>query len=294
MTTIFYPDLSGFDKSVHVEPNTTIVVARATLSTSIADTEYLRFKQEAAQQGAFFAAYHWMNHGNTVKQAAWVYAHVGSVPLMLDVEDVAGNTGFSGSVTIDDVLGFLTAYRAMGGVCYLAYLPRWYWSDHMGSPDLTPLGNAGLHLVSSAYAAYSDTGLGWQPYGGLTPVAWQYTDQLLYSTGLVDFNAFKGTVQDFIELATGENIMLTDDDIARIKAAICGGNDALTMDNLQQWLGDGVDGRTNPPTPIGNRPNLNALISAVAKLQSTVDDIRDHLDTTASGTIHVTGDLTVS
>lgn len=297
MVTIFYPDLSQYDAAVTIEPNTVIVGARATLSASVADTQYQRFKSEAVKQGAFFFAYHWLNHGNIAAQALWAYQHVGSVPLMLDVEDEPGNTGYAGTVTVQDVLSFVDAYRKLGGTCHLAYVPRWYWSDHMGTPDLTPLALVGLHLVSSSYTPYSDSGSGWLPYGGLTPVVWQYTDVLMYGGGLVDFNAFMGDVQSFIELATGDNMALTDDDIARIKVAVCGGNDALTMDNLQQWLGDGVDGRTNPPTPLSNdRPNMasieSTLAGVVSALAAITQILQNHTHTT--GTVHVAGDLTVS
>ena len=53
-------------------------------------------------------------------------------------------------------------------------------------------------LVSSNYTHYSDSGPGWAPYGGMTPVIWQYTDSgTLNGVEPVDFNAYRGTVADF-------------------------------------------------------------------------------------------------
>lgn len=36
-----------------------------------------------------------------------------------------------------------------------------------------------------------------QAYGGCAPVQWQYSDHLKYSTEYVDFNAFKGTPEQY-------------------------------------------------------------------------------------------------
>src|SRR5262249_24583746 len=33
----------------------------------------------------------------------------------------------------------------------------------------------------------------WQPYGGMTPLVWQYTDRLQFNGMLLDFNAFRGS-----------------------------------------------------------------------------------------------------
>lgn len=207
MTTIFFPDVSKYN-NVQIQPGTVVVVARATLSSSYFDDKYLEFQREAQAVGAFFVAYHWLNHAAIATQAHWAYVHVGQTPLMLDCEDMVGNTGYSGILTVQDILDFVKQYRAIGGVCNLVYLPHWYWSGHMGSPDLTPLVQAGLHLVSSNYTTYSDTGPGWAAYGHMNPEEWQYTDALPYGGSTVDFNAFKGTLQDFIAMATGDVVPL--------------------------------------------------------------------------------------
>jgi hypothetical protein len=101
--------------------------------------------------------------------------------------------------SVDECLGFAAALRARGGVCSLVYFPKWYWAHaEIGRPDLNRLTNAGIHLVSSSYITYSDNGPGWQPYapGQPVPAIWQYTDALPYGGQRVDFNAFKGTVDE--------------------------------------------------------------------------------------------------
>jgi len=144
-----------------------------------------------------FAAYHWLNHGNLQAQAKWCFQHVGpGTPVMIDAEDKAGNTGYNGPLTVDDITGFAAEYRALGGIVSLAYLPFWYWSGAMGAPHrLGELAAAGLGLVSSNYpnAGYTENGPGWNAYypGAPTPVQWQYT-----STP-IDMNAFRGTKADF-------------------------------------------------------------------------------------------------
>jgi hypothetical protein len=79
----------------------------------------------------------------------------------------------------------------------MVYLPHWWWQDHLGSPSLQPLADLGLALVSSAYpaAGYSSTGVGWNGYGGMSPSIWQYTDKQMFNGVPVDFNAYRGTVE---------------------------------------------------------------------------------------------------
>lgn len=203
--TIHFPDLAQYQSSVNIQTGTVAVIARATLSASFADTRYATFKQQAASKGAKFAAYHWLNHGNIANQAKWAFAHVGTVPLMIDAEDVSGNTGYAGPLTVADLTSFATTYRSLGGICNLFYLPHWYWQEHMGSPDLSPCKDTGLHLVSSYYTTYSDSGPGWAPYGNMTPEQWQYTDSFTYSGAPCDFNAYKGTVSQWWTMVNGRS-----------------------------------------------------------------------------------------
>jgi hypothetical protein len=82
-------------------------------------------------------------------------------------------------------------------------VPRWYWaSPTFGAPSLAPLIQRRIVLVSSDYTAYSDDGPGWEPYGGMRPGIWQWSDAAHMNGRLVDRNAFKGTVAQLRELVT--------------------------------------------------------------------------------------------
>lgn len=200
--TIFFPDVSSY--TPNVDPAAyPVLLARATLSSTITDPSYTTFKAKAAAAGTVFVAYHWLNHGNLQAQAQHCFSVVGpGVPLMLDVEDEPGNTGYNGPVTVPDIIGFASVYRALGGTASLCYLPFWYWSGAMSTPDLTPLNTAGLHLVSSNYptAGYTEDGPGWAPYGGATPVQWQFTDTP------IDMNAFRGTAAEYAQLVQAPQV----------------------------------------------------------------------------------------
>jgi hypothetical protein len=197
--TIFFPDVSVYVKNYVVPAGTPALYARATLSSSYTDPTYAGFKAQAAHVGALFFAYHWLNHDNTVAQAQHAFAVAGDTPLMIDVEDLSGNTGFNGIVTFSDIMNFAITYRQLGGVTPLVYLPHWYWADHMGSPDLGRLSDYGLQLVSSNYPSigYRDNGPGWNSYGGLSPVIWQYMGNPL------DMNAYRGTYEQLRSLLGG-------------------------------------------------------------------------------------------
>jgi Putative peptidoglycan binding domain/Glycosyl hydrolases family 25 len=204
--TIWFPDLSHYN-NVSVEPKTVAVCAKATQAVGLVDSAYYKFRQQAADVGAIFFAYHWLNLHSISEQAQHAYAIVGpDTPLMIDAEDTTGNTGFSGYLTVQSIIDFVNAYRSLGGICNLVYLPHWYWQNRMGSPDLQSLADNGLFLVSSNYTTYDDNGPGWDGYGGIAPVIWQYTDALPYGGGSCDFNAYKGTIDDLSTLIHASHV----------------------------------------------------------------------------------------
>jgi hypothetical protein len=227
--TIFFPDVSSY--TPNVDPAAyPILLARATLSSSVTDQSYATFKAKAAAAGTVFVAYHWLNHGNLQAQAQYCFSVVGpGVPVMIDAEDEAGNTGYNGPLTVADITGFAGAYRALGGTASLCYLPAWYWSGAMSMPDLSPLNVAGLHLVSSNYpsAGYTEDGPGWAPYGGVTPVQWQYT-----STP-IDLNAYRGSVDDYRRMVGGDSMS---DQAESILAAFADGGKQYTGSDGQEHV----------------------------------------------------------
>jgi Glycosyl hydrolases family 25 len=186
--TIYFPDVSSYQAGLDLA-GALAVLAKGTEGTGYTNPEYGRFRDEAARHGTFFAAYHFLSAGNGAGQAAHAHAVIGKTPCMLDFEP-AGS-----SPSLADATAFIDAYRKAGGVCWLVYLPRWYWQQ-IGSPALGPLRQRGMLLVSSNYAAgYTDagSGAGWQAYGGMAPTVWQYSSTTPFNRQQVDFNAFRGS-----------------------------------------------------------------------------------------------------
>lgn len=188
--TIFYPDISSFQKGISLK-GALAVSCKVTQGTSYANPDFERARTNAATNGTFFFAYHFLTQGNAVSQAAWCHSRAGRIPLMVDFEPTVGSRP-----SLNDCLNFIDAYRKIGGVTYLVYLPHWYWQQ-IGSPSLSGLESRGMKLVSSHYTSYGDNGPGWASYGGMTPAVWQYSDNTGFNGFSIDFNAFKGTLAEF-------------------------------------------------------------------------------------------------
>src|SRR6266853_4727091 len=193
--TIFYPDVSGFQRGISFN-GADVACIKATEGTSFFNSDYFPALIRAVSSGTFPFAYHFLHAGNATAQAEFCFSKVGVLPLMLDVEETTGSMP-----GVEDVTVFVDSYRKLGGIVWLCYLPRWYYQK-IGSPNLAPLVSRGLLLVSSTYTAYTDagTGAGWQPYGGMTPVIWQYTNKKSWNGFLVDDNAYRGTLPQLISL----------------------------------------------------------------------------------------------
>jgi hypothetical protein len=199
MMTIRFPDISGHQAGIPLDGGGAVIV-KATEGTGYTNPDYVPAKARAASAGAFLIAYHFLHAGGAAAQAAHCHAVAGSVPLMLDMEEALPDGGLP---TVPDAVAFTDAYRKLGGVIHLLYLPHWYW-QRIGSPPLAPLADRGLSLVSSNYTGYSDDGPGWASYGGMTPAIWQYTSSATFNGWHpIDMNAFKGTTDMLITLATG-------------------------------------------------------------------------------------------
>lgn len=190
--TIFFPDLSHY-KTPSLD-GAVALITKATQGSSYVDSTYAGFQQDASKRGIPFAGYHWIDTTNLASQAANAYRIMGGIPCMWDAE--------ADGATVARIIDLTKRYRALGGNPRLVYLPHWWWQDHLGSPSLQPLADLGLGLVSSAYpsAGYTENGVGWNGYGGMSPVIWQYTDKQPFNGWTVDFNAFKGTVEELRRL----------------------------------------------------------------------------------------------
>jgi hypothetical protein len=261
-----------------LEAQTVAVCAKASEGTGYADPFYAHYKAEAARVGAVFFGYHFLHAGNGAAQAAWCFKQTGpGVNVMVDCEP----TGAS-DPSVQDCVDFAHAYRALGGLCTLDYLPKWYWQQ-LGSPSLAPLRAAGLELIASDYASYSDTGPGWAAYGGSTPAVWQYTDAQAYSGQSVDFNAYRGTINQFKALLgyiQGGDMPLTAADAQLVANTLldtevprAGHNSSgqpLTgtesLRSMIAWSQAGIQ---------GTRDGVAAVSAAVAKLSAPVSPVVD-------------------
>jgi hypothetical protein len=192
--TVFFPDISSYEAGLRIQPGTVAVIAKATEGTYYRDVQYANFKAQAAAVGAVFSAYHFLKAGGGAAQAEYCFAMVGSTPVMLDVE-----TEGSSKPTVQDCLDFIVRMRQLGGRVWGAYFPRWFWEQVGGN-----LAELGVAIVASGYpGGYSDTDANWQPYGGVTPLIWQYTDSQPYGGQRVDFNAYRGSTAQLAALITG-------------------------------------------------------------------------------------------
>lgn len=200
--TIYYPDVASWQAGISFS-GSPVAMVKATQGTGYANPDFVPAQVRARAAGAYFGAYHFLECGNGSAQADHAFAVVSkSIPLMLDWESyVVGNVTYK--PTVADAQAFVNRYRALGGTVILLYMPNWFWKQ-IGSPSLSWFAGLGMHLVSSDYVSYSDTGPGWVGYGGMTVAVWQYTSTHTFNGFTqIDFNAYLGTIAQFISLVTG-------------------------------------------------------------------------------------------
>jgi hypothetical protein len=210
--TLYFPDVSAWQAGISLAGAHAVAV-KVTEGLGYLSPSFTGQLTEAGRAGAFSLGYHFLHQGSGAAQADYCHLHAGSLPMMVDFEPIASLTGdvsrrseasrdsridevmAASTPTLADVTAFTDRYRALGGILHRVYLPRWYHQE-LGSPSLEPLASRGLLLWSSDYTSYTDasSGAGWQPYGGMTPDVWQYTETMTFGGAAnVDFSAFRGT-----------------------------------------------------------------------------------------------------
>ena len=215
------------------------------------DSQFASFKSQAKKAGIMFGAYHFLYPANSVSvdhQANVCASAVGdkSIPVMIDHEPDGSSAP---TPSIDTAVNFAKAMRGKGYRVPLWYLPHWVWQDHLGSPSLPR--DSGLSLVSSDYVSGSgyastlypgDNGAGWDAYGGLTPVIWQFTDQAEVAGQLIDADAFRGS---YAEL---KNLFQEEDDVP-IYTSVSAQNVKLTAGDKHNvaFTSAGSEGQWSPP-----------------------------------------------
>jgi lysozyme len=234
--TIFGPDISSYQSGLTLSrlADASFVIAKTTEGTYYTDADYQAWRTQAAQLGKPFVWYHFLSGESAVAQAQHTAANVGdsSLPGMLDAEPAG-----SFSPSLGQILAYIDAARSAGLDLRLIYLPRWYWAQ-IGSPDLSAVAGRGVSLVSSAYPGGSggpaniypgDGAAGWQSYGGMTPLIYQFTNQASDGGQPLDYNAFRGTTAELVS-ALSPSTPLEDDDMpAFATGVVAQGPGAVTI-----------------------------------------------------------------
>lgn len=256
--TIFYDDISSYDGGMIIPATMPLVVAKATEGIYYHDADYMGFAAQCKAKGIPFSAYHFLKSESSPEaQAAYYHDFAGNTPCMLDVETEGGSRP-----GVDWVLRFMTALKGLGGVVWAVYYPRWYWALTGG--DLSAVEAAGAVLVASEYRAYNDND--WPlPYGGATPVIWQYT------SSPHDTNAFKGTPVELAALLSGDNV--TPEDVYNYgKESVTLANGTVMQNVPFGNLAHGAWVGINDPK-IGANAKLDALAAQVAALTAMVSKL---------------------
>jgi lysozyme len=217
--TIFGPDISSYQNGLVISrlANASFVLAKTTEGTFYTDADYQTWRQQTENLGKPFVWYHFLSGEDAAAQARHTLANVGDnrLPGMLDAEPAG-----SFSPSLAQMIAYVDAAHAVGLNLRLVYLPRWYWQQ-IGSPSLSALANRGLSLVSSSYPGGSgsapsiypgDGAAGWQAYGGMAPLLYQFTNQASDGGQLLDYNAFRGSVAELAAALAGPTTTPPEDD----------------------------------------------------------------------------------
>lgn len=196
--TIFIADIASYQHGLSLaalRADCAGVFVKVTQGVSYVNPDYAGWRATAGELA--FGAYHYDTMEDPAAQAAHIAANIGdkSIPLMFDVEKGSGDVAQTAAVA--------RAAKNLGLNPRLVYLPKWYWSS-LGSPDLSVLTALGLGLISSEYPTTRDDSPvrlypgdgadGWRPYGGATPVLYQFTDAADEGGQQIDMNAYRGTL----------------------------------------------------------------------------------------------------
>jgi lysozyme len=217
--TIFGPDISSYQNGLVISrlANASFVIAKTTEGTFYTDADYQSWRQQTENVGKPFVWYHFLSGESAAAQARHTLANIGDaqLPGMLDAEPAG-----SFSPSLAQMVAYVDAAHAIGLNLRLVYLPRWYWQQ-IGSPGLSALASRGLSLVSSSYPGGSgsapsiypgDGAAGWQAYGGMTPLLYQFTNQATDGGQLLDYNAFRGSVDQLAAALAGSTSIPSEDD----------------------------------------------------------------------------------
>jgi hypothetical protein len=218
--TLFYPDVSNLQWGgpnyngaaaltaflERLKPEFAGVVGKVSQGSGFADPDWQTLRSWCEGNDLSWLGYHYVDTSDADAQARCFVNNNGGPFAMLDVEDGSGD--------IDQFWAVVNAFNNAGVSITLAYLPAWYWED-IGEPDLSPLAQNQIALVSSNYAggpapasviyadSGGDSGPGWNPYGDAFPTCWQFSDMAEVAGITVDCNAYRGAGPNLDALFTG-------------------------------------------------------------------------------------------
>ena len=208
--TLFGVDISNWQKGLDLaqvkREDFRAVIAKVSEGSGFRDATWPGFRDAARKLGFPIMGYHYLRANNSIEaQADTFVSHLGdkSIPCMIDAE--------IGSGGVREIRAFRDAVEARGVRVPLMYLPRWYWSGHIGSPDLSGLpplmsshygpGNGRAGYASAIYPGDADAG--WQGYGGLDVAVFQFTEKARVAGQAIDAWAFRGSEADLRALFSG-------------------------------------------------------------------------------------------
>ena len=211
--TLYGIDISNhqgiFDVAQAKREGYTFFGAKVTEGATFKDQRWPRNRDLAREHFAgLFCGYHFATIDDPIDaQVENLQAHLGdaNIPVYLDYEDVRSHGKPSGKHMRD----LITAIDGAGMRVWAVYLPRWYWRDRMGSPDLTgipPVWNS--HFVDGSgfgSALYPGKDFaGWRPFADGVPVRiLQFSERGRVAGQFVDVDAFEGTLDELRTLLSG-------------------------------------------------------------------------------------------
>lgn len=194
--TIYGPDISNNNGVVNIDAvadeGFDFVFAKVSEGSGFRDKYWPRTRDWCAQRGLICVGYHYVKTDNADAQAACFANNGGGNKVMFDFE--------AGSGGIDNFWRVARAFQNRGIAVVLSYIPRWYWSGTMGSPDISSI--PGLLIQSSyvggkggaASAMYpGDNSSYWKGFGGKQVDILQFTDAARIAGMNLDCNAYRGS-----------------------------------------------------------------------------------------------------
>ncbi|MGV9616825.1 peptidoglycan DD-metalloendopeptidase family protein [Nocardia xishanensis] len=268
------------------------------------DPFWPRAREQMAAHFEFWGGYIYCRldtHPDTEADAALDYIGDTSVPIQLDYEDNHGTP------SLPDLLARADALTARGFDLLPVYLPRWYWREHMGAPDLTglPVGIWNSHYVTGTGPAHQlypgDAHPGWEAMGGKPIDILQFSSTAAIGGQLIDVNAVRGGPGQLARLFRKEpDMQLTDIIINKDGNPVTVAALLASIDMHASWVVDqlaGPDSRHQPGpalAPTGwpqlddksvvdsvaaAHDKIDAVTATLGQVQDKIQAILEHLDT---------------